>query len=268
MKHRLSASILVLASAISLLLVIFTKQAYSQQTNESTHAIEHPRATTPTSGSVEIECDPACVRKQSSEVHQQNRFAGLIYRTLDDPVALWTGLLALATFALGGLVAYQISDARRSNERQLRAYISIEANPDDTPIFDYANGLRIPLRMYNRGQTPAYKISQWIDTEILETSVAHSEEELRGSQRTGAFSTGILGPGAWFGIHGVLARAIRSEEKNDLAEGNKRIFLFGEISYRDAFEHERTTKFKLMVLINKSGGSRGIQICSTGNDAT
>jgi len=154
-----------------------------------------------------------------------------------------------------------------TTRRQLRAYVFAEIGEEDRPDFESAM-IRIPLRGRNRGLTPAYRCSNWVGCEVLPFPLTEEPHPVL----TEPFSFLDIGPTGQFVLFGELNRPLTPTEHAGLIDGTKRIYVFGEIRYRDAFtiwrgrRQNRYTKFRYMVAV-VDGHPRGLMACPEGNRA-
>jgi hypothetical protein len=124
----------------------------------------------------------------------------------------------------------------RTSRRQLRAYVSMDEG--SVRLVDDPNGEQILegyVKLKNFGNTPAYEYRNFAMIKVLNVNAPPFEETSVADGR------GLLGPGAetalsvyWRPSDGDLA-AIRA--------GTKRIFVWGEAYYVDAFGKNRYFKF-------------------------
>ncbi len=142
---------------------------------------------------------------------------------------------ALAFFQLAALLATMLV-VFRSSRRQLRAYVSIDTgsarlvnDPNGEPILEGYVKLR------NFGRTPAFQYRTYSMIKVANVNAIPFDET------SVPIGGGILGPGAetdlqayWRVSDGDLA-AIRA--------GTKRIFVWGEAHYVDAYGKNRYFKF-------------------------
>jgi hypothetical protein len=124
-----------------------------QYSQPNTHASEAGRST----GTIEIECDPACIATPSDKHRDEHPVSRFFRKTFDEPVAALTGVLAIATFVLAGIVFCQLQDARRAAARQERvsrtherAYV-FGGGPCQTDKPDISS-----MTIQNYGRTPAF----------------------------------------------------------------------------------------------------------------
>jgi hypothetical protein len=152
---------------------------------------------------------------------------------LSDKIAAITGLVVF--FQLLALLA-TVLVVFRNSRRQSRAYISMEAgsarlvnDPNGEPILEGY------VKLKNFGRTPAFQYRSYALIKVANVNAPPFEETSVVAGR------GILGPGAetdlqvyWRVSDGDLA-AIRA--------GTKRIFVWGEARYVDAFRKSRYFRF-------------------------
>jgi hypothetical protein len=152
---------------------------------------------------------------------------------LSDKIAAITGLVGL--FQLLALLA-TVRVVFRNSRRQSRAYVSKEAgsarlvnDPNGEPILEGY------VKLKNFGRTPAFQYRSYALIKVANVNAAPFEET------SVVAGKGILGPGAvtdlqvyWRVSDGDLA-AIRA--------GTKRIFVWGEARYVDAFGKNRYFRF-------------------------
>lgn len=141
----------------------------------------------------------------------------------------------VAFLQLVALLAIVLAISRKS-KRELRAYVSMETgvarvvnDPNGEPVLEGY------VKLKNFGKTPAFEYRSYVMIKVLNVNAPPFEETSVASGR------GLLGPGAeteqqvyWRISEGDLA-AIRA--------GTKRIFLWGEAYYVDAFGKNRHFKF-------------------------
>jgi hypothetical protein len=168
------------------------------------------------------------------EAEKESTWSGIFKEWgLSDKIAAIAGLVAfLQLMALLAIVLV----VSRSSRRQLRAYVSMEAgtarlvnDPNGEPVLEGY------IKLKNFGRTPAFEYRSFVMIKVLNVNAPPFEETSVASGR------GLLGPGAgtdlqvyWRVSEGDLA-AIRA--------GTKRIFVWGEAYYVDAFAKNRYFKF-------------------------
>ena len=124
------------------------------------------------------------------------------------------------------------------------------------------------IRVKNFGQTPAYNLlvnwgtgsGPWPLTNYDGLTIQPTKESVQ-----------IAPPGAltYWAIGKTGGGAVTAEEFADFRNGAKRFYIFGEITYKDAFQKDRYTNFCLAVVPPNDVGSPdfGLQRCERHNDA-
>lgn len=142
--------------------------------------------------------------------------------------------------------------------RQLRAYIS---------VFPRILGVQIGqspvavVAIENRGQTPAYRLTQ-----IGGIGIGISFGILSPPGNHATVSLSPLSPRDKTEVRIVLNRVLTAEDIASLLNGSVTLWVFGEIHYTDAFNNDRFIRYRFMI-----GGPAGINseymaICEEGND--
>tara|TARA_R110000868_G_scaffold399056_1_gene672616 strand:- start:450 stop:1265 length:816 start_codon:yes stop_codon:yes gene_type:complete len=169
-----------------------------------------------------------------------------ISRTFEDPIAAFTLILTLSTIGLWLATKSAIRKAELSSERQLRAYPFITTA---IRMSGHHVALAFQFVITNSGQTPAYDvtISTYHDVDLL---TAPPRTKLTKEQ-----NASLIGPGQGMTHEIELDAPLSREELDAIAEGHLGYFVQGEIFYRDAFDKERRTHFRLVY--QRSGISRG-----------
>lgn len=229
---------------------------------------------------VNIECDPNCAKKGPDKEANQSYPAWFIGKLLDDPISLLTFIIAITALFTLIVVAIQAGDgkkaakaaaeaasastrqaeiAEKTAERQLRAY-----------VFDSAGGIttrcsglvptgtcNILVEIKNYGSTPANKFNIIVSAAIFTdepSDFPHQEDK-----REGSFN--ILAPQYARDVHKSIDCTY--DDVIEVINRRKRIFVWGKISYVDAFGKARWFKF-----YRKNGQShpwRNNQLESHGN---
>jgi hypothetical protein len=148
----------------------------------------------------------------------------------DTLVAVFTALLFFATLLLFFATRALVLGAEKTAERQLRAYVF--AQVDCLKRVD--NDWRCDITIKNSGQTPAYKMTQKIRSEVLKDP---TEKNFDFKATPPDESKSSMAPG------GTITASVKIEPPDQLAKGEY-LYVFGEIHYLDAFDKERHTKFR------------------------
>lgn len=146
-------------------------------------------------------------------------------------------------------------------ERQLRAYVHVvqaSRYRDDTGV------LVIRLIVKNTGQTPAYQCSHFMVEGVYDPFPAPHEAFENAHAPLG---NSPIGPGESTEFF-VTATDLQPAQIAQIMASRVAIYLFGEITYRDAFRVERRiTKFRLMCVGDLMRTGR-FAPCDEGNEAT
>jgi hypothetical protein len=163
-------------------------------------------------------------------------------------VALFTLLLVGATVLLYRAGERQLTLATDTAQRQLRAYVGITVpdselrHPDQSLESSEPSIFKMALEIRNSGQTPAYDMITRFTTMLLDHPVAADHDFSRPIGTNP--SVAVLNPSAHIRSesepHPLSADEI--EEIKD-PNGKRRLYSFGEIKYRDAFNTSRHTHF-------------------------
>jgi hypothetical protein len=159
--------------------------------------------------------------------------------------------------------------ARDTEQRSLRAYIFL---PPDNEIDVVAwpsttSASEIQVNVKNMGQGPAYDAigRAWMGFDVWPPP---KNFNYGGPPDPNGDSSVIIPPGGIVHYHTGTARALTIDEMTELQAGTKTIYVYGNITYNDAFGHSRHTNF---CLGSASGVHRtyktAIARCPLNNDA-
>ncbi len=186
-------------------------------------------------------------------------------RGTDVAVAIFAGMLFVATVVLTLVGLAQWGVASRTAQRQLRAYISVRVSGDFPPIWSPTDGISVTLDVHNAGETPAHGVINLL-------SVGHSTYPLNAPlpepDEGPNPATASLGPKATLQIEGDRPGPLSEEIATHLRNGTLRIYVFGEIRYRDAFRVRRYTRFCITLPVEMDGSIGKAQYYATGNKST
>lgn len=128
---------------------------------------------------------------------------------------------------------------RASNERQLRAYVLVDA----ASVTKFDTGpTEAHVILKNYGQTPAYDFEAVFVIEMTDFPRKHSYS-LDGSAAPSP-NVVVLGPGAIAHGYPFTKRPLTTGEVADVKNGSGAIYVFGTATYRDAFQKLRHTSFR------------------------
>jgi hypothetical protein len=205
--------------------------------------------------------------------------------TSDNALDVAFGQLALSILGIGGvgLTLYYahlawgeagksataaklaLEHAKESSERQLRAYVMVEARGIK---FSEANSVEYAIKAHNRGQTPARRVLVKWAAKMTAEKLSNSDiERLHTVARCPAEEPAfILGPGE---SRDAIALEIGYNARNatDIRDSKLSFYVVGSIDYIDAFEKTRTTKFCHMYT-GVDNGPNGAEYYHYGNDYT
>jgi hypothetical protein len=179
----------------------------------------------------------------------------------DDPLIAFTALLAIATVSLVLVVLCQVRDARRSSERQLRAYVFIEsvlfAQPDTPTSTD--EPWRIHIVFKNYGQTPAYSTVVKATDEF-----GHAKPDdvlLKLPANAQIIPETAIPPGQ---IHTIRLSSLRGGLRAYVAarEARKCAYVWGRVDYIDTFGRPH---FQTFQMVSDFGQIHQFVFCQNGN---
>jgi hypothetical protein len=126
-------------------------------------------------------------------------------------------------------------------KRELRAYVSVQPkfvwrfnNPPQLPFIETA--------VINHGKTPAFEISNVYEIQVHPEGF---EPPIEAHQHNTAQAAAF--PNVDLAANFIAPRTFTPEEMGGVLHGTHRIFLWGTMSYRDAFKELRWTRFSASV---------------------
>ena len=170
-------------------------------------------------------------------------------------LAYGTAALAIFTFALAFYTARLWSDAKKSAERQLRAYLMLPKITSEESIS--AIEIKVIVPMQNFGQTPAHQCTFWADFTV---DVIPLGVPLIQGPSADIGSVGVIPPTGTFSAHLSFPRF--DEIK---VVGNTTLYIFGRIEYIDVFDKSHWTEFRFYKQTPWNVGEWNIH--AQGNDA-
>jgi hypothetical protein len=225
-----------------------------------------PQAPTETRGT---EKEPLVVRNIRSKEESAADTADHLQKAATDR---WTLILSAAAVAGALIQALIFVVMLRTSRQQLRAYLFVEFSPRQ-PFFDPLQGVQIPLRIVNRGQTPAYRVSQVISCNVLPFPLVSDPSHPTNAQIEDQQSFHTIGPTGHIDIFAQLERPLTTAESDGLLEDAARIYVWGEIRYSDAFtwwryrRQPRYSRFRYMIPVNPNLSMQGLMVAPEGNRA-
>jgi hypothetical protein len=180
-------------------------------------------------------------------------------------------LLAAFTFMVFGATALLwratrglVEGAEDTAERQLRAYVHARFTEKTTHV---VAGQKITCEMIieNSGQTPAYDVHS-------NTNICAADFPFSGlpplTYVPGAGSRNVIHPRQTFTTTAESDSVLSAEDLRSAMEGTtKRLYLYGEVRYRDIFGEARYTRFRLMSPPGLAHPRATFGFCHEGNEA-
>lgn len=173
-------------------------------------------------------------------------------------LAIFTLGLMIYTWRLWRITCQLVDGAKKTAERQLRAYISVSA---EIRNIDNGEAPSANLTIANYGQTPAYGLTQT-------SGIAWGESFDTLPIPTGpkGMTNASLLPKEHNDARVVAPRPLDIAEIAAFRTGTLTLWVYGDLRYRDAFDIDRFKKFRYMV-----GGPVGVRnsslgICEEGNE--
>jgi hypothetical protein len=146
---------------------------------------------------------------------------------------------------------------------QLRAYVVVSSAKIHN--FGFVDPPKAQIVIKNSGQTPAFDAVSWAGVAIGEFPLNF---KLESPGKDFKQSRSTLGPGIESGHWITAARALNQIEFEKINAGSAAIYVHGSIVYKDAFNIERFTHFRLMYGGGAGASPMGAMVfCEEGNDA-
>jgi hypothetical protein len=158
-----------------------------------------------------------------------------------------------------------VSKMTDTAERQLRAYMVLE----DGEIVHVSHPVQVPaanLIARNTGETPAHRV-------IVQAKIAVAEYPLSGElppvTPAAHPALSVIGRNGIINIPLALGAPLTQGELALMRFGKVAIYVYGHVTYSDAFGHDRTTHFRLMhhPLSGRIGSDKTFIFCEQGNEA-
>jgi hypothetical protein len=160
----------------------------------------------------------------------------------DVGVAVFTGLLVIATASLFIIGLIQAGIMGRTARRQLRAYVFVD---QATVIEPDGADPRLDIQIRNSGQTPAHEV---VVAGIVRGFNPHDARLFSDPPKDSEFSRFVFGPNRFAYKSFALKELLNSNTMKGLRSRDQHIlYVWGEISYRDVFKKSRYTKFRLSI---------------------
>ncbi|MFD1986541.1 hypothetical protein ACFSOZ_29305 [Mesorhizobium newzealandense] len=179
----------------------------------------------------------------------------------DEILVAFTVILAFSTIFLWVATRDLVKGAERTSQSQLRAYVAVP----NTDIGKVSVGEKplASVRLANFGQTPAYALHHMVEMAIADKGT----KTFRLNRRKKSGKT-TLNPTESFSVRSAMTEALTEEQHAAIMNDTKRIFLFGEIHYRDAFWRSRKTFFRFETAGPSLIAEGLLSVSAEGNSAT
>jgi hypothetical protein len=194
---------------------------------------EQPEAKQPESKetpTVHIECEPNCAAKSSDDQSGEHaiywRINKLLQKTIDDPVAAFTGLLFIATCFLAWLAVSQSRDTHILQRAYIRAVPKGISNMTTGEIVGHVS-------FENVGKLPASNF-RWIVKPLTLESGTWEPPKLTDGD--------LLAYSSVVNIAGIFRRGTAPIGPGNTVSG-KYWFVWGRVKYLDGFGKERFVSF-------------------------
>ena len=204
--------------------------------------------------------------QQATQGVEQNgqQLTSFWQRTTDDPVAfftlwimLFTGVVVVANIGLWLVTRRTLDHSRHTADKQLRAYVHVE----HAKIDQADDGLPAvaSIRFKNCGSTPAYQVRSTILCKLVFEGDLESKET---KKRVARYAD--LGPAQGRTTLMPMDAVIWPMMKHGIESGVGTFYVFGEITYYDAFQdrmrHEpHFTRYRFQVVGIRKDGSVGLK---------
>lgn len=179
-------------------------------------------------------------------------------------------LLVVFTGTLWWSTRQLVKGAETNAERQLRAYVfldpanelTIARRPSSVETFEVA------INVKNTGLTPAYKVVGYCWTHLGGWPLPE-DFNFAGPLTSEPDTHTILAAGAVTSFHTGTSRPLTSEELQSLQSGALRLYMYGHVTYVDAFGKARVTTFcRASTAEGASGYATALAATRLHNDAT
>ncbi len=165
----------------------------------------------------------------------------------DERIADYTLAIAILNGFLAAGVFFQVRDARKSNERQLRAYIHVRDVVVSLMNSEFDPNVQIIIKNY--GQTPARRVTNTLFVDFISHPFDSSFDLKRGV--VGQVTD--LAPGQKVFSQTTISRSKFSSMKPSIESKKVRMYVFGRIEYFDVFGHARATEYRYRLPIDSDG---------------
>ena len=179
-------------------------------------------------------------------------------------LAFLTLVLAIGTVFLWRATRRLVIGSEKIAKRQLRAYIFITGKDGALPAISTAHGIEIWFIARNSGQTPAYKVRQWLTLDF----VADPEKGPfpRPSENI-KFTEAALGPNSEMPLRAFNPKPISAAQIDAVHNTSLTICIWGEVTYEDTFGDRHYSRVRFLLPVEPGGRMPGLMLAQSGNEA-
>lgn len=186
-----------------------------------------------------------------------------IIKATNDYSGAITGIATILLVYVTYRLVYVAHEQSTTTRAQLRAYVFVNGQKDIPPVFDSERGIIIWFVARNSGQTPAYKVRQWLTTDLLPNALDAPVPHPSAIANT---ATAALGPNSELPLR-AFHPVPTDEQIIRLRNGSLTICIWGELTYEDAFGQPHYSKFSYEIPIEKDDRVPGVRLARQGNEA-
>ena len=184
-------------------------------------------------------------------------------------IAIFTGTLWHATTNLWRSTDRLAFGTERSAERQLRAYVFLDPVDEFTFVRRPSTiaTVEVEIHVKNLGATPAHEVvaDSWMTMDVWPMPQEFSFVGPPGTEPT---TKSVLPPGGTVHFHTGTSRPFSDAELAEIQNGNRRLYIFGQIRYTDTFNRPHWTNFcQASTALGREGFRTAMAKCDRHNDA-
>jgi hypothetical protein len=165
--------------------------------------------------------------------------------------------------------AESVATLKEVTAKQMRAYLSVIMNGGVFQEKDKGFRFEIKPVLANTGNTPAHKIRYWAKIAVFDSPLPDNFDFPDGDDVV--VSSFALGPHQNVVLNAIMPDLLDDDEALEVKAGkNKRLYIWGKVSYVDVFEQERFTKFSHSIFWFGPAGAEvwGGTYCSPFSEST
>jgi len=237
------------------------QESPSAQTNPSA---EQPDANQPTPIINPIAAPQSHEKAAAHDTERdKERFDGW---TLSDKIA---GIASAVAFLQFIALILTVSVMRWAARRQLRAYIFLDPAKEFTFVRRPSTTatMEVEIHVKNLGATPAHDVigESWVTLDVWPMPADFS---FTGPLDDGPRSPDVIPPGGRSHFHTGSSRPLTAEEFAAVQSGALRVYIYGAIRYKDAFDRHHWTNFcQASTALGREGFTTAMAKCDRHNDA-